>query len=251
MRPHPDIPHQAPHQAGAGAAGRDRNCAGSVAVQHPAASESRHQPAHFNINGRGSGDVWTDRYVHISQPYISECVPRLLKQPHLGCVAGGGADGQIGDGMLVALKNSCVCRKRRPVGISAVVAVHIAVPVRVKIQVGGQFVADAGVGDAVGGVGDVGAAVERHRARKCGGVTLRIRSSRIAIGNKVCKDGAQGVQLVQAVNFNQPVIIRVIVNGGRRIDLVAGLGRQGVGSKSKVRYTVGRTRVLVGQTPGH
>ena len=88
-----------------------------------------------------------------------------------------------------------------PVGVARIGA---AVPVRVEVQVGGEFVAGAGIGRAAHvalGAGE-GGGVAGSVAARCRSVTVEIP--------------AHGVELGQVLHLDQPVVVGIVVVGRRR-----------------------------------
>ena len=144
---------------------------------------------------------------------------------------GGVVDKQVGDGLAPALKLPgerivAGVAQRRPAG--AVVPVkaggvgngNAAIAVAVKGEVGFQFVAETGVGVSIG-IAAVGTAHAGGGVGKGGGVVGLIRGRHDPIAIQVPADS---VHLGQLADFNQPVIVAVVVDGGRSSGL--GLGRR-------------------------
>ena len=216
----PAFAHPPRQASGAGnvgiSSGRDANCSGDIAGPH-CASEVAHQPADTK---KETGE-FIGGYVHIDQSHVLKhgvAGTSVTKQPYRGNVSG--IDGQIGNGMPVAIKGCDVAINGRPAGI-IVAGSYTAAAVGVKVQVGIQFIADAraGVGISVGGVG---AAVGLRAAGKCGSVGGRVSGGHLAGAVQVIADG---VQLVQVFNFNEPVAVAVIV-GDIDIYLMVALGQR-------------------------
>ena len=119
----------------------------------------------------------------------------------------------------------------RPVVPVGVAGIRLSVAVAVKVQIGNQFVADAAV--------VIRAAHPRHCVGKGGGVGRRRRH---AVPVQV---GADGGQLRQVGNLNQPILVRVIIprSGGRRPGRRRQCGRRRRhGSRSRLR-AAGRARL--------
>ena len=143
-------------------------------------------------------------YVHVFQPQVADFAvldPALAdadggKQPHVVLV--WPVDVQVGDGVPIPLENPVVLEGRPAhAAVPVVIAgVGAAAAVGVEVQVRLQLVARAAAGAAHAGgrVGEGGVIV----GAATGAVPVRVP--------------AHGVQLVQVVNLDQPVVVGVVVH---------------------------------------
>ena len=147
-----------------------------------------HQPAGLVAAG----------HVHRPQPQVAQHAarPQPLEQAHL--VGAGPHDGKIGNRVAVAVEGPRI-RPADRVPARAVIPVGRAD--RAEVQVEGQLVAGTARGQAAHTRCRVG---EGHRVARIGGYAVAIQIP------------ADGVQLGQAGDLNQAVVVRVVVNEARR-----------------------------------
>ena len=192
-----------------------------------------HEGAQSGAAGAGDGRV--------NQSDLLNVAGAGAEQPQ-GILAGSADDGQVGDGVTVAVEPAGVGRNSdrlvqkaervhvagvhaadgRPAGAAVVVSVIGAVVGRagVKVQVGAQLVAGAAGGRA---------AHVRLRAPEGGGVVVVVVG---LVGDAVAVQiPADGVELGQVADFNQAVVLVVVVlrrqGHGDGVGAVLGAGLRG------------------------
>ena len=206
---------------GRGVAGPDRAPIGAdqPAGAPPAAPIDADRPARhiagvhlgpvFNHPRQNPGVVSAGADVGRQHPHVADlaAVADLPEQP----APPGIGNRQVADGMPVALESRGEPQPdRRPerVGVGGG---HHPVAIGVKVQIRHQFVAGAGArGAAHPAAGGGIPAPERPR------ITVGVRPRRG--GPVAVQIPADGVQLVQVADFNQPVVVGVVINPAGRVE---------------------------------
>ncbi len=205
-----DGPHQAANLAHAG----DRPARGAVA--HRAQRDVPHQRANVVVARHLRANQVDARHRRAAQ---------LAEQPDVVVAAARPVDEQVADRVVVALKGGHerlrpAVAQRLPavaavvvivVGVDHRSAAGVAARVRVEVQVRVQLVARAVVVVGIGG-GD-GAAHARCGVGEGQRIVVGVGRIRGAVAVQVPADG---VQLVQVYDLDQPVVVVVVVHHRRR-----------------------------------
>ena len=200
------VPHQSPDRPTAPAP----HGTGRIARDNAALIESHQTADRPAFTGA--------RHSQIANPHVPY-LPAGADAPEQPDAARGTIDVQVGDGVHVALERGRVAPDGRPANAAVPVFVchiHVAIPVRVEVQIPGQLVPGAVI--IVGIVRRGGTAHARYGVGKGGGIDDRVCV--VVHGAVAVQVPADGVQLRQGADLDQAVPIAVVGNRGCH-----GLGR--------------------------
>ena len=197
-----EVPHEAAHHdAAAAAAGRRHRAAADMDRLDDSIASSG-QGAHAAVGGAGAAGR---RHGDVDQAQVRHAAA-ASQSPEQSPFAAA-RHGHVGDRAVVAVEGGVViAADGRPVGIG-VVRVHVAVGVRVEVQVRRQLVAGA-----VAVVAQVRAVQTAHvlrpRRTREGGPVVRLVGARVAVAVQV---PARRVQFGQRVDLDQEVAVGVVI----------------------------------------